>query len=205
MYSLIYSNISLKVKRVKENDILSDYLQALYGVEPLEVAEEHRLAKLIAKGDDLALEKLVTHNLRFVVYVVRKMTAWHHGKVPVEDILAMGNEALLIAAKRWEPKNNARFATYAKSFIEKGVRRDLDNTANLIRLPINIMEQIKKLNYNKRNLTQILGREPKISELATIMGVSEGKIHQLQGHINKEPISLNNLKQEKYAEENTDD
>ena len=52
---------------MKENDILSDYLQSLYGVEPLEVAEEHRLAKLIAKGDDLALEKLVTHNLRFVV------------------------------------------------------------------------------------------------------------------------------------------
>lgn len=190
---------------MKENDILSDYLQSLYGVEPLEVAEEHRLAKLIAQGDDLALEKLVTHNLRFVVYVVRKMTAWHHGKVPVEDILAMGNEALLIAAKRWKPKNNARFATYAKSFIEKGVRRDLDNTANLIRLPINVMEKIKKLNYNRRNLTQILGREPKIYELATIMGVSENKIHQLQSHINKEPISLNNLKQEKYAEENTDD
>jgi DNA-directed RNA polymerase sigma subunit (sigma70/sigma32) len=190
---------------VKENDILSDYLQSLYGVEPLKVSEEHRLAKLIAKGDDVALEKLITHNLRFVVYVVRKMTAWHHGKVPVEDMLAMGNEALLIAAKRWKPKNNARFATYAKSFIEKGVRRDLDNTANLIRLPINIMEQIKKLNYNKRNLTQILGREPKISELATIMGVSENKIHQLQSHVNKEPISLNNLKQEKYAEENTDD
>lgn len=189
----------------KENDILSDYLQALYGVEPLDVAEEHQLAKLIAKGDDVALERLVTHNLRFVVYVVRKMTAWHHGKVPVEDMLAMGNEALLIAAKRWKPKNNARFATYAKSFIEKGVRRDLDNTANLIRLPINVMEQIKKLNYNKRNLTQILGREPKISELAVIMGVSENKIHQLQSHINKEPISLNNLKQEKYAEENTDD
>lgn len=189
----------------KENDLLSDYLQSLYGVEPLEIQEEHELAKLIAKGDDEALEKLVTHNLRFVVFVVRKMTAWHHGKVPVEDMLAMGNEALLVAAKRWKPKNNARFATYAKSFIEKGVRRDLDNTANLIRLPINVMEQIKKLNYNKRSLTQILGREPKTHELATIMGLSENKIHQLQSHINKEPISLNNLKQEKYAEENTDD
>jgi DNA-directed RNA polymerase sigma subunit (sigma70/sigma32) len=67
------------------------------------------------------------------------------------------------------------------------------------------MEQIKKLNYNKRNLSQVLGREPKIAELATIMGVSEAKIHQLQSHINKEPISINNLKQEKFIEENNDD
>ena len=190
---------------MKENDLLSDYLQSLYGVEPLSTAEEHQLASQIAKGDDSALEKLITHNLRFVVYVVRKMTAWHHGKVPVEDMLAMGNEALFMAAKRWKPKNNARFATFAKSFILKGVRRDLDNTANLIRLPINIMEQIKKLNYNKRNLSQVLGREPKIAELATIMGVTEAKIHQLQSHINKEPISINNLKQEKYTEETNDD
>ena len=111
---------------VKENDLLSDYLQSLYGVEPLTSAEEHRLADLIQQGDEDALEKLITHNLRFVVYVVRKMTAWHHGKVPVEDMLAMGNEALFMAAKRWKPKNNARFATFAKSFILKGVRRDLD-------------------------------------------------------------------------------
>jgi RNA polymerase primary sigma factor len=190
---------------VKENDLLSDYLQSLYGVEPLPIEEEHQLAKQIQKGDDDALDKLITHNLRFVVYVVRKMTAWHHSKVPVEDILAMGNEALFMAAKRWKPTNNARFATYAKSFIEKGVRRDLDNTANIIRLPINIMEQIKKLNYNKRNLSQILGREPKVSELATIMGISEAKISQLQGHIGKEPISLSNLKQEKFLEEGNDD
>lgn len=189
----------------KENDILSDYLQSLYGIEPLTVQEEHRLAKLIAQGDEDALEKLITHNLRFVVYVVRKMTAWQHGKVPVEDMLAMGNEWLLLAGRRWKPKNNARFATYAKPFIEKGVRRDLDNTANLIRLPINIMEQMKKLNYYKRNLTQMLGREPKINELATIMQTSESKIRQLQSHMSKEPISLNTLKQEKHLEENADD
>jgi DNA-directed RNA polymerase specialized sigma subunit len=42
------------------------------------------------------------------------MTAWQHGKMPLEDILAMGNEQLLIAARRWKPTNNAKFATYAK-------------------------------------------------------------------------------------------
>jgi len=80
-------------------------------------------------GDQKALDKLIKHNLRFVVYVVRKMTYWKYGKMPLEDLLAMGNEQLTIAARRWTPTNNARFATYAKSFIEKGIRREMDNTA----------------------------------------------------------------------------
>lgn len=190
---------------MKENDILSDYLRSLYGIEPLSTEEEHELAKLIAQGNEEAIDRLITHNLRFVVYIVRKMTAWNHGKVPVEDMIAMGNEALFTAARRWQPKNNARFATFAKSFIEKGVRRELDNTANIIRLPINIMEQVKKLNYTERSLSQVLGRKPKVSELASIMAMPESKIHQLQGYISREPISLDNLNQEKFNEEHLDD
>ena len=96
-----------------ENDLLSTYLQSLYGIEPLSLAEEHQLSKAIQEGDEGALDKLITHNLRFVIYLVRGMTAWQHGKVPVEDIVAMGNEALLKAGRRWKPKNNSRLATYS--------------------------------------------------------------------------------------------
>lgn len=152
-------------------------------------------------GDDQALDKLITHNLRFVVYLVRNMTAWQHGKVPVEDIVAMGNEALFKAGRKWKPKNNSRFATYAKPFILKDVRRALDNTANIIRLPINIMEAIKKMHYNDRALSQILGRKPKNHELAKVMGVSEGRISQLQGFLNREPISINEINEEKLSED----
>jgi len=190
---------------VKENDILSDYLQSLYGIEPLETSEEHSLAARIQQGDAAALNKLITHNLRFVVYVVRQMTAWQYGKVPVEDMLAMGNEALLMAAYRWTPTNNARFATFAKPFIFKGVRRDLDNTANMIRLPINIMEQIKRLSYTERSLSQLLGRKPKPLEVAKVMGISESKVHLLQNYMAREPVSLDHINQEKFIEEYNDD
>ena len=183
------------------NDIKTDYLQSLYGIEPLSTKEEHALAERIQQGDDEALEKLVIHNLRFVSHVVTKMTAWQHGKVPMEDILAMGNEQLLIAAKRWKPTNNAKFATYAKSFILKGVRRELDNTSNIIRLPVNIAEAIKKMNYNERALSQVLGRKPTVNELATILNTTTAKIHQLRGYISREPISLDNIEQDKQHEE----
>ena len=183
------------------NDILTDYLQSLYGVDILPTEEEHQLAYRIAEGDQKALDKLIKHNLRFVVYIVRKMTAWKYSRMPLEDLLAMGNEQLTIAARRWTPTNNARFATYARSFIEKGVRRELDNTANLIRLPVNIMEAVKKMNYNERALSQVLGRKPKISEVATMMGVDEDRIRMLQAYLTREPVSLEHLNDERFLEE----
>jgi hypothetical protein len=186
------------------NDILTDYLQSLYGIDILPTEEEHRLAHRIATGDQKALDKLIKHNLRFVVYVVRKMTYWKYGKMPLEDLLAMGNEQLTIAARRWTPTNNARFATYAKSFIEKGIRREMDNTANLIRLPVNIMEAVKKMNYNERALSQVLGRKPKISEVATMMGVDEERVRLLQSFLTREPVSLEHLNEERFLEEQDD-
>ena len=182
-------------------DILTDYLQSLYGIDILSTEEEHELASRIATGDQKALDKLIKHNLRFVVYLVRKMTAWKYSKMPLEDLLAMGNEQLLIAGRRWTPTNNARFATYARSFIEKGIRRELDNTANLIRLPVNIMEAVKKMNYNERALSQVLGRKPKASEVATMMGVDEERVRQLQSYLTREPVSLEHLNEERFLEE----
>lgn len=187
------------------NDIKSDYLKSLYGIRTLTLEEEGELAERILQGDDDAVEKLVTHNLRFVPHVVTKLTAWQHGKTPMEDILAIGNEMLLLAAKRWKPMGNIRFSAFARPFIERGVRRELDNTANIIRLPVNIMEGLKKMNYNERALSQVLGRKPTVGELATILGTTPAKVHQLKGYISREPISLDNIEQDKHFEENDGD
>lgn len=173
-------------------------------IPQLTLEEEHELAEKIQGGDDDALEKLVKHNMRFVVYLVSKTSAWHHSKVTQEDILAIGNEALFMAGRSWIPTNNARFATYARPFIERGVRRELNNTANIIRLPVNIMQQIKKLSVAEKGLTQVLNRKPKISEIAQVMQVPESKIHQLKGYIKREPISLDSVNH-KHLEEGNDD
>lgn len=190
---------------MSQNDILSDYLQSLYGIEPLSVAEEHQLAIQIQQGNQKALEKLIKHNLRFVVYVVRGLTAWQHSKVPVEDILSMGNEALFMSARAWKPTNNSGFATYAKPFIMRGVKRELNNTENLIRLPVNIMLDIKKLRYVERSLSQKLCRQPTKVELSNTTKMSESRISELQAHILREPSCLNDLKNDEHFEEKHDD
>lgn len=184
-----------------DKNALSDYLRSLYDVKPLELAEEEALSGRIQEGDDLALEKLIKHNLRFVVSVIKDTPAWHHGNVPMEDLLAMGNEALLKAGKRWVPKNGARFATYAKNFILKDVRRGIDNYGNMIRIPVNVAEEIRKMKYTERILTQKLGREAKVGELADAMEVHESRIAKLRSYLIREPVSLDAYNQEKFQEE----
>jgi DNA-directed RNA polymerase sigma subunit (sigma70/sigma32) len=108
----------------------------------------------------------------------------------MEDLLGFGNEELINAAKKWKPKNNARFVTYAKKFIIRGVNRAVANTSNLIRLPVNWIEEIRRMKYAERLLSQELGRVPTSKELADKMGVPVKQINHVQTLLLKEPISL---------------
>jgi RNA polymerase primary sigma factor len=186
-----------------DKDIKTNYLQELMRINSpvLPFEEQKALAERIQKGDEEALDKLVTHSLRFVLHTVSKMSCWQHSKVPHEDIIAIGNEMLIVAAKRWKPIGNIKFSAFARKFIIRGVQRELDNTANIIRLPVNIMEALKKMNYNERALSQVLGRKPTVQELATILNTTPTKVHQLKGYISREPISLDNIEQDKHFEE----
>lgn len=186
---------------MSKNDFLTDYLQSLYGIPVLGSEEEYKLAIRIAKGDPKALESLIKHNLRFVVYVVRKLTAWNHSKVPQEDLIGMGNEGLFKAAKQWVPTNNAKFATYAKGFILRGVERGLDNTENLVRIPIKVREEIRKMTYTERALTQTLGRIPTIHEMAVILNKTPKRINQLKFYLIQEPLSIETINLDKMEDQ----
>ena len=183
---------------------LSDYMRSLYGIPTLSIEEERTLAKLIATGDELALEKLVTHNLRFVVKTIKNTPTWHHSGVDMEDLMGFGNEALLLAAKKWKPQEDIRFISYARKVILTEVNRGVANTKNLIRLPVNVTEEIRRTKYTERLLTQKLGREPSTQELAQKLGTTSLRIAQLNGILNKEPISLENFNTEHLGDDGYD-
>ena len=189
---------------MSKNDWLTDYLSYIYRYDVLTMEDEYKLADRIAQGDELALDKLVEHNLSFVVYTVRKMTAWNHSRVPQEDLIGMGNEALLKSARQWKPKNGARFITYAKPFILRGVERGLDNTENLVRVPIKVREEIRKMMYTERALTQTLGREPTVQELSVILNKPAKRIGQLKFFMLQEPTSIETLNLDKLEDEQDD-
>ena len=180
---------------------LSDYMRSLYGIPTLSIEEERTLAKLIATGDELALEKLVTHNLRFVVKTIKNTPTWHHSGVDMEDLLGFGNEALLLAARKWKPQGDIRFISYARKVILTEVNRGVANTKNLIRLPVNITEEIRRTKYVERMLTQELQREPTETELAERLGTTTKRIAHLNSILNKEPVSLDSFNADHLKED----
>lgn len=175
---------------MSDQSTLSIYLKSLYKIPELAYEEEVELSAKIQAGDEKALEILVKHNLRFVVSVVKRMPAWKHSSVPVEDLVGFGNKWLLIAAKRWRPKNHARFATYAKHFILRGVNRDIQNTEKIIRLPSNVEEQLSRILYTERRLTQQLGRDPSAKEIGDSVNMTEDRVNELKSYMAREPISI---------------
>lgn len=183
------------------NDFLTDYLQSLHGVPILSTADEYKLAERIGNGDEVALAQLIRHNLRFVVFVVRKLAAWNHSRVPQEDLIGLGNLGLLNAARKWKPTNGAKFATYAKPFILRAVERGLDNTENIVRIPIKVREEIRKMTYTERKLTNALGRPPTSIELASVLNKPLTRIGQLKFYLIQEPSSLDAINQDKIEEE----
>ena len=184
---------------------LTDYLQSLYKIPTLTRQEEIDLAVLIAQGNEEALDKLVTHNLRFVVSVIKKMPNWSHSNMPMEDLLSFGNEALMNAARTWKPMGKIRFASYAKKFIHFDVQRGVANTKNIIRLPVNITEEIRRTKYQERVLTQQLQREPTEKELADKLGVPTTRVAYINSILNKEPVSLEIFNSEHLNQEGQDD
>ena len=163
------------------------------------------MADQIAEGNANALSKLVQHNLRFVVYTVRKLAAWNHSRVPQEDLIGFGNEGLLKAARGWKPTNGAKFATYAKPFILRAVERGLDNTENIVRIPIKVREEIRKMTYIERMLTNTLGRTPTAIEVASVLNKPVSRINQLKFYLLQEPSSLDAINTDKVEDDHDHD
>ena len=122
----------------------------------------------------------------------------------MEDLIGAGNEALILAARKWKPISNIRFISYARQVILTEVNRAVANTKNIIRLPVNVTEEIRRMRYTERILTQELGREPTAVELANKLEVTPLRIAQLCGILGREPVSLENFNTEHLGDDGYD-
>mgnify|MGYP002654562179 CR=1 FL=1 len=169
---------------------LSDYLRSLYDIPVLTKDEEYKLWQDMNSGNKRAKEKLIRHNLRFVILVVKAKPYWVNGSVPMDDLIQFGNMGLMEAVKKWIPQKSAKFASFARPFIERYVNRGIENTQNIIRLPVNISEEIRKMKYHEHKLCQNLGREPTYDEIAGSVGTTVKRITYIKALVEREPISL---------------
>ncbi len=132
-------------------------------------AEERRLARLAQKGDPAAAERLVTANLRFVISYVKKYQG--HG-LDLSELVAIGNEGLLKAVRKFDPDQGVKFISYAVWWVRQAVLKALAEQTRSVRIPLNQNAHLIKMSRTEMVLAQELGREPTDSEIARALGDS---------------------------------
>ena len=162
------------------------YLEEIKDLEPLDSKEEIALAQLAKKGELKAFNKLVTHNLRFVVAVAKKFQGQG---LPFEDLINEGNLGLIKAVDRFDETRGFRFISYAVWWITQSIRQAIQKTGRVIRLPAHVRDSMGKLYRQSLKLEQNIEREPTPEELAEITQTSPEWVEDLI-RIFSEPVSL---------------
>ncbi len=138
--------------------------------------QERELAQRCAAGDEDAIRQMVNSNLRLVVSIARE----YAGRgVALLDLIQEGSIGLLAAARKFDYTMDNRFSTYATKWIRQGVTRCLLNHAGPIRVPLHTAERMRKVESVRKALTQELGQEPTLDQIAQCSGIPEDKVRQL--------------------------
>lgn len=156
-------------------DDMGQFLRDISQYPLLSEQEEKSLAASCARGDEAAVRKMVSSNLRLVVSVAKEYAGLG---VPLLDLIQEGSIGLLTAAKKFDPDYGFRFSTYATKWIRRGVTQCLRDHANVIRIPSYTMEKIRSLQKAKAELS-LRGQEITDEKLAQILGVSTEKVQKL--------------------------
>lgn len=144
--------------------------QYLHDIQKLplitDAAEERRLARLAQDGDESASEKLVTANLRFVISYVKKYQG--HG-LDLSELVAIGNEGLLKAVRKFDPDQGVKFISYAVWWVRQAVLKALAEQTRSVRIPLNQNSQLIRLARGETVLSQALKRDPTDEELSKLL------------------------------------
>ena len=159
----------------RETASLDKYLQEIGKVELITADEEVELAQRIRQGDRIALEKLTKANLRFVVSVSKQ---YQNQGLSLPDLINEGNLGLIKAAQRFDETRGFKFISYAVWWIRQSILQALAEQSRIVRLPLNKIGSINKINKTYAKLEQEFEREPNAEEIAEVLDLTEAEVKE---------------------------
>ncbi|MDR2038084.1 MAG: RNA polymerase sigma factor RpoD/SigA [Bacteroidales bacterium] len=157
----------------RESASLDKYLQEIGKEELITVEEEVELAQRIKKGDRTALEKLTRANLRFVVSVAKQ---YQNQGLSLPDLINEGNLGLIKAAEKFDETRGFKFISYAVWWIRQSILQALAEQSRIVRLPLNQVGSLNKINKAFSKFEQENERIPSAEELADVLEITKEKI-----------------------------
>ena len=159
----------------RETASLDKYLQEIGKVELISAEEEVELAQRIKQGDKIALEKLTKANLRFVVSVAKQ---YQNQGLSLPDLINEGNLGLIKAAQRFDETRGFKFISYAVWWIRQSILQALAEQSRIVRLPLNKIGSINKINKTYAKLEQEFERESNAEEIAEVLEITEQEVKE---------------------------
>ena len=173
------SKVELKIQKIGSdaNRSLSKYLQEISRYQPLDPNREVELAIAVRTGSRKALKELTEANLRFVVSVAKD----YQGQgLPLTDLINEGNLGLIKAAERFDETRGFKFISYAVWWIRQSVLQALAEHSRIVRLPLNRVGTISKINKASERLEQEFERAPRSDELAKQLDMKVNEVNDAQ-------------------------
>jgi RNA polymerase primary sigma factor len=167
-------------------DPLKLYVRQIGDGRLLTPSEERELARLKDEGDEVAKRRLIECNLRLVMSITRKYTK---AGVPLLDLIQEGNLGLIRAVEKFDYRMGYKLSTYATWWIRQSITRALADQGRLIRLPVHVADQVRRVMRSRRILAQKLNRDPTIAEMAKESGFPEKRVKELLELV-EDPVSL---------------
>ena len=167
-------------------DPLKLYVRQIGDGPLLTPAEERELARRKDEGDEWAKRRLIECNLRLVMSITRNYV---NSGVPLLDLIQEGNLGLIRAVEKFDYRLGFKLSTYATWWIRQAVTRAIADQGRTIRLPVHVVDQVRRVMRARRILTQKLNRDPLPEEIAQEAGLEVKRVHELFDLV-EDPVSL---------------